>query len=262
MPRSICKIAQLKCGYIKEWMGSCDRVKEESITDWLLYELSKSSSRIINIPFTRYVEGKLTGADWEWWILYPSRAIRLRIQAKKLSQKNINREMRKRGTNGYQMMMLINDSVSPRLYPNIPALPLYVFYTDDSPPNTVCKGIDRGGAYLASANALYNYFFPTYYRSGVSIKNFPVPLFPLSSLFCCPKIFGCFDNFRFQGVDSDLVGMILDEFYRCFINIENVPDKIIQIASSSAKPKWFELESEEYKRLMIFDLRMEGDRNV
>lgn len=264
MPRSICKIVQSKCSYIKKWMKLCDWVKEESITDWLLYELSKSSNHIVNIPFTRYDEGKWTGADWEWWILYPSRAIRLRIQAKKLGEKNITREMRKSGANGYQMEMLINDSKSPEKYPHIPAFPLYVFYTDDSPLNAVCKGLDRGGAYLASANALHDYFFIRYYRyrSGVNIKNFPVPLFPLSSLFCCSELSVRFNCSKFQEDNFFLIDEFKRKFYSYFIDIKNVPEKIIRIADSGDKPKWLELESEEYKHLMIFDLRMEDGRNV
>ncbi len=66
-------------------MKNQPHVKEESITDWLLYDISKNNSNIYYHAFTRNEES-LNGTDWEWWILtndiYSNIAYRFLIQAK------------------------------------------------------------------------------------------------------------------------------------------------------------------------------------
>jgi len=47
-------------------------VKEESLTDWLLFDVSQKISRITYKSFPRHEEARRTGADWEWWFLFSS----------------------------------------------------------------------------------------------------------------------------------------------------------------------------------------------
>lgn len=69
--------------YIKRWIDGQPEVKEESISDWLLFDMSQKIRRIVSKSFTRHEEAKLTGADWEWWILYSNVAYKFRVQAKR-----------------------------------------------------------------------------------------------------------------------------------------------------------------------------------
>ena len=76
-----------------EWLNKQPNVKEESLTDWLLYQSEMRSNKVFYKSFTRNEESHI-GADWEWWILTEDRyglsAYRLLVQAKKLKKKEDN----------------------------------------------------------------------------------------------------------------------------------------------------------------------------
>jgi hypothetical protein len=82
-----CQILKASSKYIRAWLAGQPNAKEESLTDWLLYDVSKSSANFLYRAFTRHEEARQTGADWEWWLLLPLHNLRLRIQAKKLLPK-------------------------------------------------------------------------------------------------------------------------------------------------------------------------------
>src|ERR1700674_228364 len=59
---------------------------EESLTDLNLLNIQICHpSEVRTKKFSRNTEGKVTGADWEWWFGSPSGWLGLRIQAKKLN---------------------------------------------------------------------------------------------------------------------------------------------------------------------------------
>jgi hypothetical protein len=68
-----------------DWMICQPSVKEESITDSLLYNVSKITPLIKYKAFSRNEESKKTGADWEWWFHFTTTAIKFRVQAKKIN---------------------------------------------------------------------------------------------------------------------------------------------------------------------------------
>lgn len=70
---------------IREWISDQPSVKEESITDWLLRDISKRVKNVYYTSFSRMTEARTTGADWEWWFLFDCGSYRMRIQAKKLA---------------------------------------------------------------------------------------------------------------------------------------------------------------------------------
>lgn len=114
-----------------DWLNKQPSVKEESLTDWLLYQASIRSDKVFYKTFTRNEEAH-TGADWEWWILTEDRyglsAYRLLIQAKKLKQKRDNYSSITYGNcNGMQIDLLLSDAVKRQ------ALPLYAYYIDSRP---------------------------------------------------------------------------------------------------------------------------------
>lgn len=124
--------------YIKQWISEQPRVKEESLTDWLLFEVSLKNPTIYYQAFSRHEEA-VNGADWEWWILtsedfYSSRsqslcAYRFFVQAKKLLSQNEDNYplIHYSNKHGLQIEHLISKA---KLYN---AFPLYMFYSATEP---------------------------------------------------------------------------------------------------------------------------------
>lgn len=121
-----------KCSeYIYNWISKQPCVKEESITDWLLYNLSESCPFIYYTAFPRNEEAK-NGADWEWWILIPDDysttnyyAYRFLIQTKKLRSNGKDNFplLNYSNTQGLQIDLLLSSAAKKR------ALPMYMYYT-------------------------------------------------------------------------------------------------------------------------------------
>ncbi|MCI8610662.1 MAG: hypothetical protein HFE66_01920 [Clostridiales bacterium] len=111
-----------------DWLNNQSFVKEESLTDWLLYNISNLSSKIYYKTFTRNEEA-FNGSDWEWWILsynsnYETTAYRLLVQAKKLRPNVDNYPLiHYSNKNGMQIDLLIEAAKTRH------ALPLYAYYS-------------------------------------------------------------------------------------------------------------------------------------
>lgn len=121
--------------YIFDWMNIQNHVKEESLTDWLLYTISQQCKLIYYQAFSRYEEAK-NGSDWEWWILVPDskgvhgfNAYRFVVQAKKLlSHNKDNYSIINYGNKfGMQIDLLLDFAR------NRNALPLYMYYSIGEP---------------------------------------------------------------------------------------------------------------------------------
>ena len=86
-----------KCSkYVYDWISKQNHVKEESLTDWLLYEISQKCDFIFYQAFSRHEEAR-NGSDWEWWILTTNNkyddkftAYKFLVQAKKLLSNGID----------------------------------------------------------------------------------------------------------------------------------------------------------------------------
>ncbi len=50
------------------WMQKQPNVKEESLTDWMLYNVSEKCKYFYYKTFSKNEEA-YNGADWEWWVL-------------------------------------------------------------------------------------------------------------------------------------------------------------------------------------------------
>lgn len=109
-----------------DWLDAQPNVKEETLTDWILYQASLNSQKIFYKAFKRNEEA-LNGADWEWWILtdscYQSYAYRLLIQAKKLNHCDNYSAITYGNRNGMQIDLLLNSALERQAYP------LYAYYT-------------------------------------------------------------------------------------------------------------------------------------
>lgn len=118
-----------KCVY--KWLKEQEFVKEESLTDWLLYNSSQKCPNLFYKSFTRNEESH-NGADWEWWIITEKEcglaAYRFLVQAKKLHNNSDNYPAISYGNRyGLQIDLLI-DAAKKRN-----ALPIYSFYSLTQP---------------------------------------------------------------------------------------------------------------------------------
>lgn len=117
--------------YIYNWINRQNHVKEESLTDWLLYEISQQCDFIYYQAFSRHEEAQ-NGSDWEWWILttdedgrHKFNAYRFMVQAKKLFPNGKdNYSLISYGNIYGTQVDLLLDSANARN-----ALPIYFFYS-------------------------------------------------------------------------------------------------------------------------------------
>ncbi len=152
-----------------EWLDKQPCVKEESLTDWLLFTISNMLPNVLSYKaFTRHEESR-NGCDWEWWILTNDyyeknryNTYRFLVQAKKLKPDNGGnyQSLAYANKNGLQIELLLNSASKKR------AFPLYMLYSTDKPDTAKqiknikclepqqhikwCNGCLNGG-YLASA---------------------------------------------------------------------------------------------------------------
>ena len=69
MPNACTEFAKA-ARYVRDWLVHQPNVKEETLTDWLLYRISRQLASVYYIAFSRHQEARVTGADWEWWIRF------------------------------------------------------------------------------------------------------------------------------------------------------------------------------------------------
>lgn len=113
------------------WQQKQPGVKEESLTDWLLYATSQATDRFYYRAFSRNREAH-NGADWEWWVLTDGDsglcAYRFLVQAKKLRSGQDNFPLISYGNrNGLQIDLLIESAKQRN------AMPIYMYYSTEEP---------------------------------------------------------------------------------------------------------------------------------
>lgn len=197
---------------ILKWLRAQENVKEESITDWLIYEMGNKVSNIKSVTFTRHEESKTTGADWEWWIISSSKSYKFRIQAKKMTSlmyKALNYK------DGLQINTLIKSSSKTN------SIPLYAFYAKDVTENRCLKSINNEGVYLAGAIEVFENTILCEDRTVTSVKLLNMSI-PLSCLLGCP---------------------LLEEGVNCFIK------KHFLLESTAKKEPYFKTKVGEYEHI-------------
>lgn len=185
----LCDVFRQSAKYVHTWLEKQPSVKEKSITDWLLYDISKSAAEVSYVAFTRHEEARTTGADWEWWILFPDGAVRLRVQAKRLFDTKDNYPgLARTNKYGLQIAKLISDSVG------VNAFPLYAFYhTGQSGLFCPARSPTPEGVHIASAFRVNQHFIQT--RRHVSSSRALILANQISCLVCCPMFTGSATNF-------------------------------------------------------------------
>jgi hypothetical protein len=257
-----CQILKSASIYVRKWIDKQPNVKEESITDWLLYDISDKTNRIIYKDFTRNEEAKITGADWEWWFLYPNISYKLRVQAKKVKTSGDNySSIAYANKHGLQIDKLIEDATKKNF------LPMYAFYTSKVDKVKCQANILDEGVYLTGANGINNKFIKVG-KQVVEYNDILEETVPLSCILCCDLIrsnngngFSKFLSTYFNtelGDDSFKEGESLGKY-------ESIPSYVSSLIKSQNEnlPDWWEQEFghmiEDVNGILIFDNREQID---
>lgn len=176
----ICSDFRASAVYIHKWVTSQPEVKEESLTDWLLYDIDVRRRDVIYKAFSRHEEARGTGADWEWWFVFVDGAVRLRVQAKKLSSAKDNYpSLAHANQYGLQIDKLITDAAK------LNAFPVYAFYSSSTSASKcpahipIPCGVHVAGAAMVDKTLLS-------VRRRVSEGDAIALSTPLPCLMCCP----------------------------------------------------------------------------
>lgn len=126
---------------------------EESLTDYLLREINARLPEVfITWKHNKQLEGRKTGADWEWWIIYDSHYFCFHIQAKKFSDSLIDKQ-RVFYKDGEQYRLLLDDANK------YGAIPLYVYYVANfGNLNLRCSNYSDSGVYYEDARNMNRYY--------------------------------------------------------------------------------------------------------
>jgi hypothetical protein len=180
LPGSDCKRLRASSVVVRNWIMDQPEVREESITDWLLYDLRRRIPHIRSVVFNHSEEARKTGADWEWWFLFQDLNVKMRVQAKKLrAGRNNYSSLAYTNAHGLQIEKLLEDSRANN------SLPFYAFYTSLSETVMCPQNVNDEGVFLAGGNRIYTDFVK--YRSRtVSTSDVMTRCVGLSCFLCCP----------------------------------------------------------------------------
>lgn len=257
-----CKVFGECSAYVKNWIGKQPEVGEESITDWLLFNISEKLPYIKYKQFSRYVEGRQTGADWEWWFFFSNtQSFAARVQAKKIRLIKDNYSGLAHTTQGsLQIDKLIKDARTKGM------AAFYAFYTN-SESKTLCKGNGKGsGVYWSEANRVRMEFIQKG-RKKVTDSNVLAISNPIECLFCCPLTFK--KQYGVQGFKK-----YLESYFPTYnkqdensnIRVENLgfqktPNHISTLLENQEVPDWYENEFRNridgIKSIIVVDMRNE-----
>lgn len=232
-------------------------VLEDTLTQNLLFEISRIIQRIIYIPFNRKVEGRFTGADWEWWFLFRNVSYKFRVQAKKVktnSRDNYPSLAYPRNT-CRQINILINDSILNN------AIPVYALYTNMIKQVKCKKTILNEGVYISSAIGLNEKFLQVP-RQRILYDILLEDSIPLSCMFCCPLIRNITPNYPFidfikEYFNSGILGNNSNQILGQWNEIPDYVQSFINY-SKSYSSDWlnqFENDLLNINGILIFDNR-------
>jgi hypothetical protein len=174
---------------VRNFMLNVPDVKEESITDYLVWKWRELDARFkyINIStFTRQEESTTTGADFEieLWLVGKKFHFPLVFQAKKFVKPNdsyVTKLNYPTGTQGQLKTLLAYAKAQKKL-------PFYVIYSlPDSNTKTMCRGNDISdtAVFITDAHTIKK-FADGKHGKRVSKNNLLKATNPFHCMFCCP----------------------------------------------------------------------------
>lgn len=205
---------------IYNWYSAQPTVKEESLTDRLLFHVSTKRPEISYYAFNHHEEAQ-NGCDWDWWVLLPdahgsgSRAYHFFVQAKKLTPGDNARRLAYTNVYGKQADLLIETAGARR------AFPFYMFYSlakadlhTQIANNRYWSAEEmrkhrrlKNGCYLADACSVYPFTVRTHQPiAQTALLNISFPLSLCDTLFELPiaQTRDMLEAFNMQWMNSDL----------------------------------------------------------
>lgn len=251
--------------YVHKWIKQQPSVGEESITDWMLFKLSQSLPQLKYKKFTRHEEARVTGADWEWWIVGKKSAISMRIQAKKVTfGKDNYAGLAHTNKYGLQIEKLIKDA-NQKNY-----IPFYALYSaPTSSQKVICGGksdaADNQGVFIASAHLLFDKYIKNG-KSRVEADDLLAHSNPMHCMACCsmhthsknPSV-SSFDDYIEHYYDESISKS--NSNIKKLGRHDNAPSYVISLLDTvdTEIPDWWEKEYQhhldDFKSLVIMDLR-------
>lgn len=201
---NICEANKAVSLEVKNFMLNVPDVKEESITDYLVWKWRELVARFkyINIStFTRQEENTMTGADFELelWLVGRKFHFSLVFQAKKFVKLNdsyVAKLNYPKGTQG-QLKTLLSYAKAQK------KLPFYAFYSiPDSKTQTMCRAGDicETAIFMADARKV-KAFADGKHGKRVSKNKLLRATNPFHCMFCCPLIhFGDYFTTNFSAL--------------------------------------------------------------
>lgn len=259
--RDPCNVIRKSSSYIRRWLTRQPGVKEESLTDWLLYNVSERLPFVQYVAFSHHQEARETGADWEWWILFHDHYFRLRVQAKKVSATNDNYpELARTNRHGLQIKKLLDDASTAN------AIPLYALYSAQT-GHSMCewRSRHRDGVFLAGASRLFTDFNLDGPRRRISSSDLLSRSNPFSCFACCPLI----------GWTGRTMYRFFEHYYASEIRPEGeerslprgvhteLPAYVSSLAQHAREgiPDWWETEFrsslQDFNAILIYDRRIQ-----
>lgn len=204
---------------VGEFIRNVNSLKEESITDFLVWQWRKLDKRFNYIsvsPFDREQESKLTGADYamELWVVGKTHAIPLLFQAKKIIKpfNAYKAALNYPDNTNAQMRKLLQYAKKTR------KLPFYMFYSmPGSGSKTMCAmGLSGSNVTVFMADALEVRAMANSSVKKLSRDDILAKSNPFQCLFCCPL------SAMTTNGTSDLEGL-RNYFERYFPKLTEVP---------------------------------------
>lgn len=185
---SLCDANKAVSLEVKNFMLNVPDVKEESITDYLVWKWRELDARFnyINVStFTRQEESATTGADFEieLWLVGNKFHFSLVIQAKKFVKSYdayVTKLNYPAGTQGQLTTLLAYAKAQKKL-------PFYFIYSIPDPGTmTMCLGKDTDSAIFVSDAHTIKEFADGKYGRRVSKNKLLKETNPFHCIFCCP----------------------------------------------------------------------------
>jgi hypothetical protein len=168
--------------YVGNWIYRQPYVKEESLTDWLLFDMSENIEDVYYKSLPRHEEARRTGADWEWWLLFSDFCFAMRVQAKKLYSTYDNYPViAYTNRYGLQIEKLLHDAARGNL------MPFYAFYTDQRADVMCPNKRNDEGVFIAGGRKIYDTFINAP-REQVMVADILPHTLALSCFIGCPLV--------------------------------------------------------------------------
>ena len=256
-----CADLKLITKFVGDWLYKQPNVNENTLTEYLLYMISKSIRGVYYKTFSQKDEGLKTGADWQWWIIFKDGSYKMRVQAKKEIDRTFDFYRKSPKASTHQLNMLISDAQKGNY------IPFYSLYSTTD-LGTLCPFSKKGeGVYLASAYRIKEIIDSSgnYKQSSDDIvKNSLL----LSCFFCCNLLrtrkVTDFDAFvkrfypeiAFNNIDEEILSNSRLGFYK------NLPNYIMLFMERYSDPTLNDWYTSEFRDeladiggLVVLDLR-------